>query len=78
MILKDGVFMKMKNMAVALMSVLVLTGEWLAVVRADTMADLMPLTGDRSNLYIYVGILVGCLVAAILVVLFMKRAVNKK
>jgi len=70
--------MKMKNMAVALMSVLVLTGEWLAVVRADTMADLMPLTGDRSNLYIYVGILVGCLVAAILVVLFMKRAVNKK
>jgi len=78
MISEEGMFMKMKNMAVALMSVLVLTGEWLAVVRADTMADLMPLTGDRSNLYIYVGILVGCLVAAILVVLFMKRAVNKK
>ena len=78
MISEEGMFMKMKNMAVALMSVLVLTGEWLTVVRADTIADLMPLTGDRSNLYIYVGILVGCLVAAILVVLFMKRAVNKK
>ena len=78
MISEEGMFMKMKNMAVALMSVLVLAGEWLTVVRADTMADLMPLTGDRSNLYIYVGILVGCLVAAILVVLFMKRSVNKK
>lgn len=78
MILKDGVFMKLRNVALAVLSMMVFTGGWLTVVRADTMADLMPLTGDRSNLYIYVGILVGCLVAAILVVLFMKRAVNKK
>ena len=78
MILKDGVFMKLRNVALAVLSMMVFTGEWFTIVRADTMADLMPLTGDRSNLYIYVGILVGCLVAAILVVLFMKRAVNKK
>ncbi|MBQ2213169.1 MAG: hypothetical protein II414_01210 [Erysipelotrichaceae bacterium] len=70
--------MKLRNVALAVLSMMVFTGGWLTVVRADTMADLMPLTGDRSNLYIYVGILVGCLVAAILVVLFMKRAVNKK
>ena len=78
MILKDGVFMKLRNVALAVLSMMVFTGGWLTVVRADTMADLMPLTGDRSNLYIYVGILVGCLVAAILVVLFMKKSVNKK
>lgn len=70
--------MKLRNVALAVLSMMVFTGGWLTVVRADSMADLMPLTGDRSNLYIYVGILVGCLVAAILVVLFMKRAVNKK
>ena len=70
--------MKLRNVALAVLSMMVFTGGWLTGVRADTMADLMPLTGDRSNLYIYVGILVGCLVAAILVVLFMKRAVNKK
>lgn len=70
--------MKLRNVALAVLSMMVFTGGWLTVVRADTMADLMPLTGDRSNLYIYVGILVGCLVAAILVVLFMKKSVNKK
>ena len=70
--------MKLRNVALAVLSMMVFTGGWLTAVRADTMADLMPLTGDRSNLYIYVGILVGCLVAAILVVLFMKKSVNKK
>ena len=40
---------------------------------SNVIASSLPLTGDRSNIYLYAGILVGCLVAAILVVLYLKK-----
>ena len=40
---------------------------------SSVLANTLPLTGDRSNIYLYAGILVACLIAAILVVLYLKK-----